>query len=75
MWIAYLIPKQDVCLVEEDGIAFVSVGNTEDEAKTNVRAKYDSVVKEDEQRAVELGMPPEPLMKLEDFYTLHTNEI
>lgn len=41
MWVAYLIPKQDLFLLREDGVGFIAKGKTKEEAETNLRKNFE----------------------------------
>jgi len=73
MFVAYLVPREDHHLVVEDGLGYVEVGPTREEAEAKVRATYER----DRNKAIEdseaMGWPAdEPT--LEECYVLHSCE-
>lgn len=40
MFVAYLVPVEDTCLVVSDGLGFLSVGSTAEEATAKLRAQW-----------------------------------
>jgi hypothetical protein len=40
MFVAYLVPVEDTCLVASDGLGFLSVGSTAEEATAKLRAQW-----------------------------------
>lgn len=75
MFIAYLVPKEDHHLIVEDGLAYLAVGQTQEEAVAKVRKLFDIGEEEDQERAAKAGYEPEPKMILEDVYAVHYNKV
>lgn len=69
MWIAYLLPTHDYRLALEDGIGYMAKGNTEEEAKANLRV----CVRTNAMIGVELS--DEEMTDLYDDCVLHTQEV
>ena len=74
MFVAYAVPKDDFHLVVEDGLHFVVVGATKDEALANLRARFAKEQEEDNKRSVELGYEPDEPYELEESYVAHVQE-
>lgn len=50
MFVAYLVPKYDLHLVVEDGLGYLAIGNTREEAEANLHKQFvESLPHEDEQ--------------------------
>jgi hypothetical protein len=74
MFVAYLVPREDFHLVIEDGLGYVEVGATKEEAEAKVRAKFEADEDDQAKRWAALGYDPEPRVVLEDAYVLHSCE-
>lgn len=44
MFVAYLMPLQDVHLAMEDGVGFLEIGATREEAEAKLRRAYDEAM-------------------------------
>lgn len=73
MFVSYLVPREDISNLPEDGLFFVAVGATREAAEAAVRSKYEKIEAEDNERAATFGLAEEE-HTLEDDYVLHTQE-
>jgi len=75
MFVAYLVPKEDLQYLPEDGLAYVAAAPTEEEAKAKVIEAHRADQEEQNARSEAAGYGREPHVPWdEDGYVLHTQE-
>ena len=76
MFVAYAVPREDHHLIVEDGLAYLSVGATEAEAKAKVLALFEAGEDEMIALAAKHGYTDEgDRLVFDEAYVLHCNEV